>query len=229
VSVERDRALWRELVAGDVRALVSVLEPEEPIMLADDACLDRVALGFARVIDAKSPWTYRHSEGVAELAVGVGRVLGFPEGELRVTGWAALLHDIGKLGVSNRVLDKPGPLTPAERRAIGRHPEYALRILARVAGLAEVAELAAAHHERPDGFGYPLGLTAEDLPVAARVLRVADIYEALTADRPYRPALPREEACAIMRDDLGAGICPDAFDALRGYLEREGPPAAPPP
>ena len=223
LTLEGDETFWRGLARHDVQAMVAALEPEKQVVRADDVCLDRIAQAFAQVIDAKSPWTYHHSEGVAEIAVGIGQVLGFSSADLRATRRAALLHDIGKLGISNRILDKPAGLADEERREIGRHPEYTLRILERVAAFRDVAELAASHHECLDGRGYHRGLTAAGLPMAARVVEVADICQALSVDRPYRPALPREEVYAIMRRDLGTGICPTAVEALRAFLEQAEP------
>jgi HD-GYP domain-containing protein (c-di-GMP phosphodiesterase class II) len=213
-AVERDTAFWERLAGPDVRRHVAGLEPEEQVLLADDAALDRVARAFAQVIDAKSPYTYRHSERMAEIAVRVGGVLGLPAPRLRDLERAGLLHDLGKLGVSNLILDKPGKLTEEEMAQVRLHPEYTLRILERVAAFRELAEVAASHHERMDGRGYHRGLRAGDLPLEARILAVADIFEALSAERPYRGALPTGRVLEIMRADVGAATCPVCFEAL---------------
>jgi HD-GYP domain-containing protein (c-di-GMP phosphodiesterase class II) len=216
-SLREDARFWASLGA-DARAHVAALEPAERLVLADEARLDGVAEAFASVIDAKSPYTFRHSERVAEIAVSTGAALGLGPAALRDLRRAALLHDIGKLGVSNLILDKPGKLSEPEWAVMRRHPEWTERILRRVSRFDELASVTAAHHEKLDGSGYHRGLRGEVLGRSARVLAVADIFEALTAERPYRAALPAERALALMRDDVGTKLCPHAFAALSGAL-----------
>ena len=182
--------------------------------------LDRIASAFARVIDAKSPWTYRHSERVSQVAVGIGAVLGFGARQLRELRRAALMHDIGKLAISNRILDKPDRLSEPEFAAVRLHPLHSQRILERAPGFAELAPLAAAHHERLDGGGYPLGLTAGDLTLPMRVLATADVFEALTASRPYRPAMEVDQALATLRDEVPDRLDAEVVAALETVLER---------
>ena len=217
-AIRTDRAFWARLASPAVRLHLGAFEPEDHRIVADDARLDRVAHAFAKVVDAKSPWTFNHSEQVAEIAGSLARIVGFDERQLRDVTRGALLHDIGKLGISNRILDKPGRLTDAERVAIERHPEHTHRILGRVAAFRDVAELAAAHHERLDGAGYHRGLSGDQLPMAARLIKVADIYQALSVDRPYRGALTWDQIDGIMRADLGTSICPTAFEALEVFV-----------
>jgi HD-GYP domain-containing protein (c-di-GMP phosphodiesterase class II) len=219
-STRTDGAFWAGLAAGDPRARTAALEPADRVLTADDERLDRIAHAFARVIDAKSPYTFHHSEGVALYAGAIGRVLGFGANELRHLRRAALLHDVGKLGVSNRILDKPGKLTEQEFAAVKRHPEHTYQILARVARFRGLAETAASHHERMDGRGYHRGIAAGTLPVAARILAVADVCDALSAERPYRAALPRERVLQIMREQAGTGLCPDCFGAMEHAFAR---------
>ncbi len=209
-----DDAFWESLAAGDVAAV----EPTELVLHADDDRLDRVAEAFAGVIDAKSPYTYRHSSRVAELTVGIAAGLGFDADELRELRRAALLHDIGKLGISNRILDKPGALTEEELDTVRLHPRLGEEILDRVERFRPLADMAGAHHERLDGSGYPRGRTAPDLTPAMRALAVADVFEALTAERPYRPALSVAEAFRILQDQAGSGLCAAAIDALQAHL-----------
>ena len=228
-SLRADRSLWAALARGDEVAELALREPADRVASADDRRLDRIADAFGRVIDAKSPWTARHSEGVARIAVDVGRELGFGPGELRDLRRAGLLHDIGKLGVSNTILDKPGRLDEAEWQAMRRHPALTYRILRPMAAFASIAGDAAAHHERLDGGGYHLGLGADQLSPAARALAVADVCEALSADRPYRPALAPDEVLAIMRRDAGRALCPTAFAALEATFAVPAPALAPVP
>ena len=189
--------------------------------VADEDYLDRVAEAFARVIDAKSPWTYCHSTGVADISVAVARAMGRSESEVDTLRRAALLHDLGKLGVSNLILDKPGRLTDREMKAVRRHPEHTQQILARVGCLRPLAEIAASHHERLDGAGYHRGLTASSLDTATRILCAADICDALLATRPYRPGLPPERVIHIMRREAGTAIDAACFDALCTVLVGE--------
>ena len=209
-----DSDFWAALEAPDV----SRWEPPDLALAGDEARLDRIAEAFARVIDAKSPFTARHSERVAEIAVGIADALRFDLDERRTLRRAGLLHDIGKLAVSNRILDKPGKLSDEEFRAIKTHPVHTLRILERAPCFADLADLAANHHEKLDGSGYPRSLEACDLDLPMRVLAVADIYEALTAERPYRPPLAPEEALAIIDRDVPERLDPDVRPALEVYV-----------
>jgi putative nucleotidyltransferase with HDIG domain len=218
-SFERDYRFWDTMASADVRTLLAEHEPSERILMADADRLDGVARAFAKVIDAKSPWTYNHSEHVAEIAGSLASIMGITGERRRGVIRAALLHDIGKLGISNRILDKPSGLTAAERAEISRHPEYTHGILSKVAVFKDVAELAGSHHERLDGCGYHRGLSAEQLPTEARIVKIADIYQALSVDRPYRVALTWEEIQGIMRPDIGTSICEDVFAALTTYVE----------
>jgi putative nucleotidyltransferase with HDIG domain len=219
-AFKRDAAFWNRLLSDDLVEELSRFEPEDSVLLADQACLDRVAEAFALVVDAKSPWTYQHSTRVAEIAVGIAEQFGCPAELTRDVRRAALLHDIGKLGVSNLILDKPGKPTPEEFDQIRKHPDYSLQILKQVEAFGALADVASAHHERLDGKGYHRRLDGTQLPWVARVLAVADICEAMSARRPYRDAMPWEKVQQIMSDDAGSGIDPDCFAALTRWLER---------
>jgi HD-GYP domain-containing protein (c-di-GMP phosphodiesterase class II) len=151
--------------------------------------------------------------------LGLANALGADVDTLRDLRRAALLHDVGKLAVSNRILDKPAPLTQAEFESVRRHPVVTERILARVPGCERLALTASAHHERLDGSGYPYGLSAPQLSQSARVLAVADVFEALTSTRPYRQAHSAPGALAIMRGDVPDRLDADIFAALEGRLD----------
>ena len=211
---EHDRAFWASLHEPDVNAL----EPADRVQRADDARLDRVAEAFATIVDAKSPFTASHSAGVALIAEAVATTMGVDAGTCRLLRRAGLLHDVGKLGVSNRILDKPGKLDDEEWAAMRRHPELSRVILASVPALADVARLAGTHHERLDGSGYPDGLAAAELDLADRILQVADVAEALSAERPYRAALGVDEVLSIMARDAGPKLDAGAFAALAAWL-----------
>jgi putative nucleotidyltransferase with HDIG domain len=231
-----DAAFWGPLEDPRMVPAAAAWEPRDRVERADDARLDRVADAFARVIDAKSPFTFRHSSEVARWAVAIGEQLGMGASGLHDLRRAGLLHDIGKLAVSNRILDKPGRLERDEIAVIREHPRHTERILARVACFAPIVETAASHHERLDGSGYHRGLAAFDLSRPARVLAVADVWEALTAERPYRGAMDREAAMEIVVADRGVGLCPAAVDGLAravaapaGWTAGLAAPAAPAP
>ncbi len=222
-AVCQDRGFWRTLEQPDVTGW----EPAEMLLRADAERLDRIAEAFARVIDAKSPFTARHSERVAEIAVGIGGGLRFDAETQRDLRRAGLLHDVGKLAISNRILDKPDKLTDAEFEKIKQHPVYSLEILRRAPCFAPIAALAANHHERIDGTGYPRGLAADELDMPMRALAVADVYEALTAERPYRAAMPRERALAILAREVPGRLDAGAFAALESYVGSGTDPLSP--
>ncbi len=227
VRVRDDAAFWQSLVNSNLTSYIAYLEPPDLLMSADDERLNRVAEAFALVIDAKSPYTFRHSERVAEIAVAVARQLDYEPLAVRDIRRAALLHDIGKLGVSNLILDKAGPLDAEERAAVNRHPALTEEILIRVPAFSDIADVAASHHEKLDGSGYHRGRTAPDLSPPARVLAVADIYEALTATRPYRPPMETDEALALMGAEVGTKLCDEAYEALEATVGEIALPAPP--
>ncbi|HEY0779282.1 MAG TPA: HD domain-containing phosphohydrolase [Gemmatirosa sp.] len=225
-----DASWWQALDTPDTAAAaaaVSALEPDTATRQVDEAGLDVVARAFAEIIDAKSPYTFRHSTNVAAIAVGIAGVSGLDAAAQRRLGRAGLLHDVGKLGVSNQILDSPARLGPEERMAVERHPRYTWEVLSRVGAFTEFAWTAATHHEKLDGSGYPWGLLGDALDGPARILAVADIYEALTADRPYRAGMTPAAALAIIARDRGPKLCAAAVDALAAWVERAGDGTAP--
>jgi HD-GYP domain-containing protein (c-di-GMP phosphodiesterase class II) len=221
LAIGDDDPLWTSLASGAHGDVLSLLEPHELVRIASEDDLDRIAEAFARVIDAKSPFTAKHSEGVARYAVAIAEQLDFDAVALRDLRRAGLLHDVGKLGVSNAILDKPGKLTDEEFRQIHLHPAYSEQILLRIRAFRGWALDAAAHHERLDGRGYHRGVDGSALSPAARTLAVADVFEALTADRPYRGPMSSDEALALMRRDVGTAFCPHAFAALEGLHHQQ--------
>jgi HD-GYP domain-containing protein (c-di-GMP phosphodiesterase class II) len=211
-----DTRFWASLRDPDV----SLVEPPDGVLTADEARLDQIADGFAAVVDAKSPWTHEHCDRVCAIAIGMAQLLDFDELSLRRLRRAALLHDLGKLSISSRILDKPGPLTDEERARFREHPLLGEQILGQVASFVELSVVASAHHERLDGSGYPRGLAGDALTMPMRVLAVADVYEALISDRPYRPAYPWQEALDLMRADVPERLDPRAFAALEVLLHK---------
>jgi HD-GYP domain-containing protein (c-di-GMP phosphodiesterase class II) len=213
-----DSGFWASLSEPDLTRW----EPADQVVALDDDRLLQIATAFAGIVDAKSSWTYFHSDRTSVIATSIGATLGLEEDELRDLRYIALLHDIGKLAVSSRILDKPSKLTDAEFERVKEHPLFTQWVLERVSCFEDLAPVAAAHHERLDGSGYPRGLDAYDLTLPMRVLAVADVYEALTAERPYRRALLEYEALEIMRDEVPRRLDADAYAALAAVIE--GPP-----
>ena len=169
---------------------------------------------LAAALDARDPYTAGHSERVSALSVMIGRGLKIGDSDLDVVRLGALLHDIGKIGLSDAVLRKPGPLTPEEFEQIKRHPALGARILRQVPFLASHLPIVELHHERPDGKGYPFGLRGDDIPLAARIVHVADAYDAMTSARAYRPARGRSEAVAELQRHSGTQFDPPSVVAL---------------
>lgn len=217
-SLARRPGFWAEIAAGP--QIVTQLEPVQQALPATETTLDNICLAFADVVDAKSPFTYNHSVGVAAAAVEIGRNLAMNEMDLALLRRAALLHDIGKLSVSNAILDKPAKLNAGEWEIVKKHPYYSFQILKRVPGFAELSEIAGSHHEKLDGSGYFRNMTAERLSLPARILAVADVYDALAAKRPYRDALAQEHVFAIMQRDAPHALDGDCFEALRYSADR---------
>lgn len=222
VTMGEDTDFWLRVIGGDVERHVAQFEPEEHALELSDTMLDQLCRAFAMVVDAKSPWTACHSQGVSDVAVGIGMTMGLDPATLTSLRRAGLLHDIGKLGVSNTILDKPGKLTDREFALLKKHPDYTRKILGRSSCFAPIAELAARHHEKLDGSGYDRGLDASQLTMPDRILCVADIYEALAARRPYRTDLSDGEVFEILDRMAGEKICARSVEALRSFLDTSG-------
>ena len=214
-SMEPLLARWTAMTTRELRDEVSQAEPGHASLLAGTATLRRVAHVFAGIVDAKSPFTGVHSQRVADVSVAIATQLGWSPARVEETRAAALLHDIGKLSVPNSILDKPGALDPSEWEIMRMHALYTERILEHVKGFEWFAFASASHHERMDGTGYCRGLDGDALPELSRVLAVADVYDALSAPRPYRHALNPAEVFAIMDRDGAKGFCPSCYDALK--------------
>src|SRR5829696_7535464 len=170
--------------------------------------------------------TYRHSLEVAATATAVGRGLGLDRPELVEVELGALLHDVGKLRLPPELLAKPGRLTTEERRLIRLHPDWGAEMVARIPGLEAVALIVRLHHERPDGLGYPHGLTQERIPLATRIVSVCDAYGAMTKHRPYSPPLDVEAALSELERHAGAQFDREVVDALMEFARMPGEIAA---
>ncbi|MEP6954827.1 MAG: diguanylate cyclase, partial [Solirubrobacteraceae bacterium] len=214
-----NRALYAAKRLGRDRC---VLYEAETIALLDDlrgAGTDQLAAAMllAETLDLRDAGTARHSQTVGHLCESIAKELGWPADRVERVHAAGVLHDIGKLGIADAILHKPGALDDREWQEIRRHPEMGARILEH-ANLPDIADWVLHHHERIDGRGYPTGLAGEDIPPESRILSVADSFEAMTADRPYRTALGRPAAEAELRDGAGSQFDPDVVDALLTVL-----------
>ncbi|MBW1691515.1 MAG: HD domain-containing protein [Deltaproteobacteria bacterium] len=169
---------------------------------------------LARTVDAKSPWTAGHSERVTAQALKIGEVMGLTPDELEDLHRGALLHDIGKIGIPVAVLDKPGKLTDEEYDIIKQHPRIGARIVEPIAAYASVLPMVLQHHEHFNGRGYPDGVSGEELSLGARILAVADVYDALISDRPYRKGMELEKTLSIIKENSGTQFDPNAVEAF---------------
>lgn len=217
-SLHASRSLWDNRPAEEDRRAVLDLAPEAGGTTVHQ--IDKVCEAFADVVDAKSSFTYRHSVGVTQAALKIAVQMGLSSERRKLVWRAALLHDVGKLGVSNSILDKPSKLDAEEWNSVRMHPVHTQKILERIEPFAEVAGVASLHHERLDGKGYPYGLNGDLLPIEARIIAVADVYGALSEDRPYRASLSNEEVFAIMQKDVPDKLDANCFEALRAVIVR---------
>jgi len=180
-------------------------------------------LGLVTAVDNKDRYARRHSEDVLLVCLALAHKLGVSAEDRQALATAALLHDIGNVGVSDTILRKPGPLTDAEWAAVRRHPTMGALIVGAVTGFENVQDIIRQHHERPDGKGYPWGLTYDELSLPSRILAVANSYCALTSDRPFRAALSVPEARRVLRDGSGSAWCRECVSALLEDAEGEPP------
>jgi putative nucleotidyltransferase with HDIG domain len=186
----------RELLTGSVGALVNAIE-------------------------ANDPYTAGHSERVADMACGIARELGWDHARVEQLRLGALLHDIGKIGINHAILNKPGPLDDDEWEMIRQHTVIGARILSAIPGCEEVGQIVLHHHERLDGTGYPDGLRDREIPLSARIVMIADIFDALTSKRSYRDAYPADQALGILTESAGDMVDPDLLDVFAGIVRRE--------
>lgn len=220
VQLASPPVFWAALDSETIAQNLFALEPAQHRVDVDEDYLDEIAAAFGQVIDAKSSFTSGHSERVGYYADAIAEHLEFSAADRRRLRRAAILHDVGKLGVSSAIIEKPGPLNAEEWREMQSHADHTTHILSQIGVMHDMAMIAGSHHERLDGKGYPLGLNANSISIESRIVTVADIFDALTADRPYRAALPVEEALRIMASDVGTAIDPQCFNALQMALEK---------
>jgi HD-GYP domain-containing protein (c-di-GMP phosphodiesterase class II) len=219
-ALDLRHAVGSRPLVGDLRA--SDLVEHEEAFLGGRVRAILVRLG------EKDPSTEGHTRRVAKLAVEIGERLGLPEGRLRQLALGGLLHDVGKLSVPNEILNKPGRLNDEEFAEIRRHPAAGRELLSELGGFSPlVLDLVESHHERLDGRGYPNGLPAGELDLAIRILTVADVYDALTADRVYREAWSAERALALLEEDTGSAFDAECVRALAALVAGGQPELSP--
>lgn len=217
-AVTKDADFWAQLDAPNLQNSIFTLEPGELRRTVDENYLDDIADAFSQVVDAKSPYTAGHSQRVATFADMIATEMGYTGAQRKWLHRASLLHDIGKLGVSNTILDKPGKLEAVEFAAIKKHPVYSHQILEQVEVFNDIAVIARGHHEKLNGKGYPDALAGCDIGMDTRIVTVADIFDALTAERPYRGPMPEQKALEIMGGIVGSEIDKECFSALKSVL-----------
>jgi len=184
---------------------------------------------LARTIDAKSPWTLGHSERVTATAVKIAQAMGLPSAELDVIRRGGLLHDIGKIGTPANILEKPGKLTDEEMSIMREHVNAGVRILEPIPGLTESMPIVLQHHEWVNGGGYPNGIAGDEITLHARIFAVADCFDALISDRPYRAGMPLERVMQIIQEGAAKQFDPRVVQVLRELqdqerVERDGKP-----
>jgi putative nucleotidyltransferase with HDIG domain len=175
---------------------------------------DKTLEGWSRALDLRDKETEGHSRRVTEMTVRLAREMGVADEELVHIHRGALLHDIGKVGIPDSILHKPGPLSDEEWATMRLHPVYAYELLRPIAFLEPALDIPYAHHEKWDGSGYPLGLKGEEIPLAARIFAIADVWDALRSNRPYRSARPREMVLAYIVEQSGKHFDPDVVEAF---------------
>jgi HD-GYP domain-containing protein (c-di-GMP phosphodiesterase class II) len=222
VQLATSETFWADLEQDSVWSMVQALEPPSEYDLVSPDQLEEIAVAFADFADLKAPGALGHSRRVADLSERLARRRALPRREVASIRLAGLLHDLGLVAVPSHTLAKPRQqLSQAEWERVRLHPYHAERILARVPALAAVAPLVAAHHERFDGQGYPLGAPGARLPLAARLLSAADRFDELSHDRPDRSL---DDVLAEMSAEAGQGLCPEAFRTLTQELGASSTP-----
>ncbi len=180
--------------------------------------LEKLNLGtleaLARTVDAKSAWTAGHSERVRALSVKIAQIMGLDQKQIDILHRSAFLHDIGKIGIPLSILDKPGKLTKAEFETIKEHPSIGASILEPIEAYADVIPIVLQHHEKINGKGYPQGLAGEDIVIGAKILAVADVYDAVASDRPYRLGWIKDKAVDLISGEAGTHFDPAVVDAF---------------
>lgn len=212
-----------EALAADAALAIDHAELFDELQRSNDelrAAYDETILGWSKALELRDKETQGHSDRVVDLTVRLAQWMGFPESGLGVVRRGAILHDIGKMGVPDSILLKPGPLLPEERKIMSQHPEFACQMLSAIPFLQDALDIPYCHHERWDGKGYPRQLRGQAIPLAARIFSVVDVWDALISDRPYRHAWSERSALAYIRSQRGRAFDPDVVDAFLSLMEK---------
>jgi putative nucleotidyltransferase with HDIG domain len=215
-----DEERWKRLRGALLPQLATAVESSQLVEQVRKTHLQTIA-ALSRSMEAKDYYTGGHTERVATVAVALARRLGFSGSDLDALEIGALLHDIGKIGIPERILHKPKPLDAEEWKVMREHPVISEYILSEIELPETVLQIARSSHERMDGTGYPDGLAGEDIPLAARIVLVADAFDALTSDRPYRAGRHIPAAFTELRENTGTQFCPRVIEALEAVLVEE--------
>lgn len=201
---------------------VLVTRQIESVRASRDSAHESILRAMVAALELRDQETEGHTQRVTRISMQLGELLGLQGDELRNLEHGALLHDIGKIGIPDSILHKPGPLSASEWEIMRRHPQYAYDILSPLPHLSHALDVPYCHHERFDGSGYPRGLEGVDIPLSARIFAVVDVYDAMTTERPYRPALPEDYAIAHLRSHSGTHFDPQVVDAFTALIEKLG-------
>lgn len=202
-------------------AFLNMLEDVNEAFKELESLFSSLVKTMVNTLDAKSPWTKGHSERVAMYAEMIAKEMGFDVEEAKRLWLAGILHDIGKIGTYDTLLEKPGKLTKEEFEIVKKHPVQGAKILEDIKQLHDIIPFIRYHHERLDGKGYPDGLKYEEIPVEARILHVVDSFDSMTSDRPYRPSPGTEYALSEFKKYSGTQFDPRVVDAFIKVLEEE--------
>jgi HD-GYP domain-containing protein (c-di-GMP phosphodiesterase class II) len=212
-----------ETIAGQTAIAVdnfTLFENLQKSNLELEQAYDATIEGWSHALDLRDKETEGHTQRVTEMSQRLARIMGL-KGEILIhMRRGALLHDIGKMGVPDSILLKPGEFTPEEWNIMCKHPQLAYEWLAPIAYLKEALTIPYCHHEKWDGSGYPRGLKGEEIPLSARIFTVVDEWDAITSDRPYRTAWPKEKALNYIKENSGAHFDPDVVDIFLNNIEK---------
>ena len=221
IEAGADDYLSKPVHPHELRARVKSLSRVKQLIDALDSA-EAAFVALAMTIEARDPYTKGHCERLSRTAVSLGQALGLGDEDLHALRRGGYLHDIGKVGVPDSVLLKPGPLTPEEFTVMRRHPEIGDNLCAPLQSLRTVRPIILGHHERIDGSGYPAGLRGDEISILAQVVGIVDVYDALTSQRPYRDALPHDHAVAFILEETHAGRFNAAYvDAFMETMQPE--------
>lgn len=216
IELEKTLNLYKSELVSRQEAENEIRNLNNELLLAYDTTLE----GWARALELRDKETEGHSRRVTELTWKIAKKFGVPKEDLTQIRYGALLHDIGKMGIPDDILHKPGPLTDEEKKIVQKHPILAYNLLKQISFLQTALEIPYCHHEKWDGTGYPQKLKGEEIPLSARIFAVADVFDAITSDRPYQKAWPKTEAIEYIQKQSGAYFDPDVVEVFLSIIQR---------